>query len=108
MSVVRFGYISQSTDNRNQEPRTKSQEQRLFSANLEFTAFFILHTSDNRQLNQEPRSKNKDCLVLIEIFFFFQTSTKVISCQLSVIRLGTLAIQQTTGTKNQDQRTKTV
>ena len=55
LSVIRFGYVSQTTV--------------------------------NRQL--EPRTKNKDCVVLIEIFCFFHTS---------------YFMPQTTRAKNQEQR----
>ena len=37
-------------------------------------ASFQTSTSDNWKWNQEPRAKNKDCVVLIENFFFFHTS----------------------------------
>jgi hypothetical protein len=90
-----FSYLLLHTsDLRQLEPRTKNQEQRLCGANWNFLLFsyFIPPTSDN--WSQEQRTKNKDCVVLIEIFCFFHTSTKVISCQLSVIWLGTLVRQQ--------------
>jgi hypothetical protein len=64
------------------------------SIEIDSASDFRLHTSDNRRKskaereklkgeslklklekqNQEPRAKNKDCLLLIEIFCFFQTS----------------------------------
>ena len=57
----------------NQEPRAKSKDQRLFSANLAFTAFFIPHPSFLR-LHTSYESNFQIFTATLELFFSELTS----------------------------------